>query len=45
MNAMYAAFAAMIVITVGAWYGLGMLGFSSGERLAGDNVRLSAPAD
>ena len=45
MKAMYAALAALVVITVGAWYGLGLLGFSSEERAAGANVRLSAGAD
>lgn len=40
MKAMLAAFAATAVISVLAWYGLGQLGFSSGERNAGDAVRL-----
>lgn len=40
MKAMWAAFAATILIMVGAWYGLGEMGFSSGERTAGDAVRL-----
>lgn len=40
MKAMYLAFAAAALITVGAYYGLGALGFSSGERTAGAAVRL-----
>lgn len=40
MKAMFAAFAAMIVIAIGAWYGLGLLGFTSAERGSADAVRL-----
>lgn len=40
MKAMMTAFAAIAVITVGAWYGLGQAGFSSGDRQAGTSVRL-----
>lgn len=40
MRPMLLAFAAMAVITVGAWYALGELGFSSEDRLSGDAVRL-----
>jgi len=40
MKAMYAAFAATVLISAAAWYGLGNLGFSSGERMAGEAVRL-----
>ena len=40
MKAMFAGFAAMIVISVGAYYGLHEIGFSSQERYSGDNVRL-----
>ena len=40
MKVMMLAFAATAVITVGAWYGLGQAGFSSGDRQAGDAVRL-----
>ena len=42
MNAMFTAFIAIAVISVGAWYGLGELGsFSSGERqTTNDAVRL-----
>jgi len=40
MKAMYAAFAATALIAVVAFYGLGALGFSSGERAAGPAVRL-----
>lgn len=40
MKAMLSAFAAIIVISVGAWYTLNALGFSSGERLASESVRL-----
>lgn len=41
MKAMFAAFAAMIVIAIGASFGLGLLGFSSAERGSADAVRLS----
>ena len=41
MKVMYAAFAATAVITVGAWFVLGEIGFSSDERTAGSAVRLS----
>ena len=40
MKAMFAGFAAMIVICVAAWYGLGEMGFSSQDVSAGANVRL-----
>lgn len=40
MKAMLAGFAAVIVIGVGAWYGLGQAGFSSEEAYSGANVRL-----
>ncbi|WP_272490877.1 hypothetical protein [Mesobacterium pallidum] len=40
MKAMFAGFAAMIVISVGAYYGLHEIGFSSQDRYSGDNVRL-----
>lgn len=40
MKVMLAAFVAIAVITVGAWYGLGQAGFSSGDRQAGSDVRL-----
>lgn len=40
MRPMLLAFAALAVITVGAWYTLGEMGFSSSERLSGDAVRL-----
>lgn len=40
MKAMYAAFAAIVLISVAAGYGLGNLGYSSGERMAGEAVRL-----
>ena len=33
MNPMFTAFAAIVVIAIGAWYGLGEFGsFSSGDR-------------
>jgi hypothetical protein len=37
---MILAFVAIAVITVGAWYTLGELGFSSSERMSSDAVRL-----
>ena len=40
MKVMLLAFAVMALITVGAWYGLGQAGFSSGDRQAGSAVRL-----
>lgn len=40
MKAMYAAFIAIAVISVGAWYGLGEAGFSSGDRQASSSVRI-----
>lgn len=41
MKAMVAGFAASVVITVGAWYGLTLADqFTSAERNSGDAVRL-----
>ena len=40
MKAMFTAFAATIVIAVGAWFVLGEMGFSAQETQAGANVRL-----
>ena len=41
MKAMLSAFVVMGLIAVGAWYGLGQAGFSSGERQAsGSSVRI-----
>lgn len=40
MKAMYAAFAATVLISIGAYYGLNAIGFSSQDRMAGDSVRL-----
>ena len=40
MKAMFTAFAATILISVGAWIGLERIGFSSQERTSGDAVRL-----
>ncbi|MEQ9042073.1 MAG: hypothetical protein RIE24_27430 [Silicimonas sp.] len=40
MKVMLAAFVVTALITVGAWYGLGQAGFSSGDRQAGGAVRL-----
>lgn len=40
MKAMLAGFAAMAVISVGAWVVLGELGFSSAEQRSGQSVRL-----
>jgi hypothetical protein len=41
MKAMFAGFAALIVIGFGAWYALGHMGFSSEEVYSGENVRLN----
>jgi hypothetical protein len=40
MKAMFAAFAAIVVISVGAWYALGQAGFSAAERGSSASVRL-----
>ena len=40
MKAMFAGFAAIVVISVAAFYGLGQAGFSSEEINSGENVRL-----
>lgn len=40
MRPMMLAFAAIAVVTVGAWFGLGELGFSAADRQSGDAVRL-----
>ncbi|MFZ7091828.1 hypothetical protein [Primorskyibacter sp. 2E233] len=40
MKAMFTGFVAMVVIAVGAYYGLHEIGFSSKERAAGASVRL-----
>ena len=40
MKAMFAAFAAMIVVSVGAWLGLDQIGFSSADQTSGSAVRL-----
>ena len=40
MKAMMAGFAAIVVISIGAWYGLGAAGFSSQQANSGENVRL-----
>ncbi len=40
MKAMFAGFAAMIVLGVGAWYALDYMGFSSAERFSSPSVRL-----
>ncbi len=40
MKAMYAAFAATVVISIGGFYILGEMGFSSGQTFASDSVRL-----
>jgi hypothetical protein len=40
MKAMFTAFAAIAVITVGAWYVLGQAGFSTEDRQAGTSVRI-----
>jgi len=45
MKAMYAAFLTIVVIALGAWYGLHSLGFSSAERSASENVRLGPGAE
>ena len=40
MKSMWTAFAAMIAITIGAWWGLGQAGFSAADQTRGDAVRL-----
>lgn len=40
MKAMLIGFAAIVVIAVGAWYGLGEMGFSAADVQSGANVRL-----
>ncbi|WP_417207976.1 hypothetical protein [Antarctobacter sp.] len=40
MKAMFTGFVAMILLGVGAWYGLNELGFSSADVYSGANVRL-----
>lgn len=40
MKAMLSAFAAIAVISVGAWYGLRQAGFSSSEVQSSSSVRL-----
>lgn len=40
MKAMLAGFAAIVVISVGAYYGLGEAGFASQDVFSSDNVRL-----
>ena len=40
MKAMFAGFAAIIIISIGSWMALGQAGFSSEEVNAGQNVRL-----
>ena len=40
MKAMLAGFAAMILLALGAWYGLHELGFSTADVYSGANVRL-----
>ncbi|WP_255564177.1 hypothetical protein [Mameliella sp. CS4] len=40
MKAMLSGFAAMILLAVGAWYGLNEMGFSTADQQTGANVRL-----
>ena len=40
MKAMIAGFAAIVLLSVGAWMALGELGFSTEERQTSPNVRL-----
>ncbi len=40
MKAMFAGFAAMIVIGIGAWYVLAEMPFSAQDTMSGENVRL-----
>ncbi|MGR3502586.1 hypothetical protein [Pseudaestuariivita sp.] len=40
MKAMMAGFAAMVLISVGAYFALQEAGFSAAEQGSGDNVRL-----
>ncbi|SLN40408.1 hypothetical protein PEL8287_01994 [Roseovarius litorisediminis] len=41
MKAMFTAFVAIAIISVGAYYVLGGMGFTSQDRNAGNAVRLS----
>jgi hypothetical protein len=41
MKPMWIAFAAMIVISIGAWYGLEQIGFSAQDRTSSNTVRLN----
>ena len=40
MKPMFSGFAAIVVIGVVAWYGLGLAGFSAQDRQSGENVRV-----
>lgn len=40
MKAMFAGFAAIVVISIGAYYGLNAWGFSASDTTMGDAVRL-----
>lgn len=40
MKAMWSAFAAIVLIAVLAWYGLGQAGFSAADQTSGAAVRL-----
>jgi hypothetical protein len=40
MKAMWLAFAAIAIIAVAAWYGLGQAGFSAADRTTSASVRL-----
>lgn len=40
MKAMFSAFAAIVVIALGAWIALDQAGFSTRDATAGKNVRL-----
>jgi len=40
MKAMWAGFAGVVIITVGAYFALGEAGFSAAERNSSDAVRL-----
>ena len=42
MKAMLSGFAAIVVISAAAWYGLNQAGFSSQEQQSDTNVRLDA---
>jgi hypothetical protein len=45
MKAMYAAFAATVVISIAGYYTLGEMGFSSGQVFSSESVRLDSASE